>query len=410
MHNQDIGDLEWMISLVDEVRSEVTKIGNDLADLSHAIHGHPELRFEEFFASSLIVEYLESENFEVTTSIAGMDTAFRAERRFGESGPTIGIFCEYDALPGIGHACGHNIIAAAGAGAGVVVSRWLQKNNSFSGRVVVVGSPGEEGGGGKIRLMAAGALAEFDAMVMVHPSSYNAVDRKNLGRIALDINFEGQAAHAAAAPELGRNALDGATLLLNAIALLRQQIRTDSRIHAIVSDGGQAVNTIPEKAQVKLFIRSPDEKYLRERLEKAIYDCAEGCAKATGTLVEIVESSPPYMSILPNPVLASLGRRAFELIGRTINEKFDRPISFASTDMGNVSRIVSSIHPYICVNSNSVVHTREFEKVANSKSGDLAVCDGATVLAAIVLSLITRPNLVEEAKRAFIQTRDSECR
>lgn len=393
-------DTKWIADMALQLKEEVEELKADLIELSHAIHDNPEIRFEEFQASELITQYLEKMGFWVTKGIGNMPTAFRAERKFGNGGPTIGVFCEYDALADIGHACGHNIIATAGAGAGVAVCNWLDKNELQNGKIVVVGSPAEEGGGGKVFLINAGELDDFDAMVMVHPAGFNALERPNLGRLSLEFSFTGKPSHAAAAPELGVNALDGAALMLMAVGLLRQQLRSDSRVHAIIVDGGQSVNVIPERAKVKLFIRSADEEYLRGRLLNAIRDCGNGCALATGCTLEIEEVAPAYQSIVTNPVLAELTQAAFEAIGRRIDLP-DGPTSAGSTDMGNVSRVVPSIHAYISVAPELTIHTHDFEQAAGSASGDSAAIDGATVLATVIASLITRPALVQEARSAF---------
>lgn len=391
----------WIADLASEMKSEAEELRADLVELSHAIHDNPELRFEEYQASSLLTKYLEKMGFLVTAGIGDMPTAFRAERQFGEGGPTIGVFCEYDALPDIGHACGHNIIASAGAGAGVAACNWLDKNGPFNGKVVVVGSPGEEGGGGKVFLINAGELDEFDAMVMVHPSGYNAVNRPNLGRMSLEFTFTGRPSHAAAAPDLGVNALDAATLMLVAVGLLRQQLRPDSRVHAIMVDGGQAVNIIPERAKVKLFIRSADGEYLQERMFKAVTDCAKGCALATGSSVKIEEVAPAYKPIITNPVLGDITQAAFEAIGRPIDPLPSKPTSAGSTDMGNVSRVVPSVHGYISVVPGLAIHTHDFEEAAGLAAGEEATVDGASVLATVIASLIVRPELVKDAKSAF---------
>lgn len=394
-------DTAWVAGIARDMKEEVELLREDLVQLSRSIHATPELRFEEHESSKLIQQYLKKQGFSVTGGIADMPTAFRAERRFGTGGPTIGVFCEYDALPDIGHACGHNIIASAGAGAGVAASSWLEKNGVVNAKVVVMGSPGEEGGGGKVFLINAGQLKDFDAMAMVHPSGYNAVDRPNLGRISLEFSFTGKPSHAAAAPDLGVNALDAATLMLVAVGLLRQQLRPDSRLHAIIVDGGQSVNIIPERAKVKLFIRSADETYLRERMLDAVSNCAKGCALATGCTVEIEEVAPAYQPIITNPVLGSLAATAFETIGRPIDPLPNKPTSAGSTDMGNVSRVVPSVHGYISVSPGLVIHTHDFEEAAGSEVGDEAVVDGAAMLATVVASLATHPELVDEAKAAF---------
>lgn len=394
-----IRDYSWIPGVTAGARGHVEQLSDDLSSLSHDIHAQPELRFAEHSAAKRLVGLL-SRDFDVTTDIAGMPTAFRAERVFGTGGPTIVVFCEYDALPGIGHACGHNIIAAAGAGAGIAAARSLAERGAV-GRLVVLGSPGEEGGGGKVRLVEAGALDGVDAAVMVHPAGFDAVSRTNLGRVSLEATFIGRASHAAAAPELGRNALDAATLLLVAIGLLRQQLRPDSRVHANVVDGGDSINVIPEHARVSLFIRSTDAAYLRGRLYHAVRDCVLGAAMATGTAGELEEVAVAYEPVRTNPVLADVAAMAFAEIGRPIDEDSGRSGPAGSTDMGNVSQIVPAIHPYIRVAPGLAIHTREFAEAAATAQGDRAVLDGATLLATIVTGLFTRPALLSEVRAAF---------
>jgi amidohydrolase len=395
-----LADTSWLPGVTAGVRGHVRTAERDLLALSHAIHAEPELRFAEHAASARVAGFLAERDFAVTRDVAGMPTAFRAERTFGSGGPTIVVFCEYDALPGIGHACGHNIIAAAGAGAGLAAANWLAEHDG-NGRLVVLGSPGEEGGGGKVRLVEAGELDGVDAAVMVHPAGFDAVSRTNLGRVSLDATFTGRASHAAAAPEEGRNALDAATLLMVAIGLLRQQLRTDSRVHANIVEGGEAINVIPERSRVSLFIRSTDAGYLRGRLYEAVRDCVLGAALATGTTGELTEVAIAYQPVLTNPVLADLAERAFAEIGRPIDKENGRSGPAGSTDMGNVSQVVPAIHPYIRVAPGLNIHTREFAAAAADGPGDRAVRDGATMLATVVAGLFTRPALVTEARAAF---------
>lgn len=390
------------------VRGQVTALADDLLAMSHAIHDKPELRFEEHHASALLRDFLAGEGFAVRAGVAGMPTAFRAERRFGPGGPAIAVFCEFDALPGLGHACGHNIIATAGVGAAAAAGRWLAGRLAApetagrppAGTLVVLGSPGEEGGGGKVRLVEAGELAGIDAAIMVHPAGFDSVARTNLGRISLRATFTGHASHAAAAPEHGRNALDAATLLLVAIGLLRQQVRSDSRIHAKVAEGGDSINVIPERSVVELFIRSPDSGYLRGRLLDAVRDCVAGSALATGTTWELVEPAPAYDPVRPNPVLARLAAAAFAQVGRKVDPAAVSG-NAGSTDMGNVSQVVPALHPYLRVVPGLAIHTREFAAAARAEDGDRAVLDGAAMLGTMASALLTAPALVTAAKAAF---------
>ncbi|MGH3272759.1 MAG: M20 family metallopeptidase [Streptosporangiaceae bacterium] len=388
----------WLSDLTAEIAARTATAGPDLIALSHAIHARPEVRFQEHHAAASLAAFLGGQGFSVTAGVAGMDTAFLATRVFGVGGPTIGVFCEYDALEGIGHACGHNIIAAAGAGAAVSAARWLEQRGDAPGRIVVIGSPGEEGGGGKARLIGAGALAGVDASVMIHPASRDVVHRPSLGRIAFEATFTGRAAHAAAAPHEGLNALDAATLTLVSIGLLRQQMRPDSRVHAIVVEGGDAVNVIPERSRLRVFVRSGDPQYLRGRLAPAVLNCVAGAAMATGTTVEMTEAAPAYDPMNSNPVLADLARDAFMAVGR---EPAILSTPGGSTDMGNVSQLMPVIHPYIGVTPGLSLHTRDFAAAAGSPDADRAVLDGATILGALLAALLARPRLVTDARQAF---------
>jgi amidohydrolase len=396
----------WLPALADDLRTRVDGMAAELLTLSHEIHGRPELRFTEHFASRQLVTRLTDAGFAVETGVAELETAFRAERVFGTGGPTIAIFCEFDALPEIGHACGHNIIASAGLGAALAVAQWLDEHGG-NGRLVVFGSPGEEGGGGKVLMVDAGLLSDVDVAVMVHPAGFDAVSRTNLGRVSLEATFTGRASHAAAAPEGGLNALDAATLLLVAIGLLRQQLRSDSRLHANIAEGGDSINVIPERSRVKLFIRSPDPDYLRGRLYSALRDCVLGSALSTGTNSELVEVAPAYDPVSANPALAELAGHAFAAAGRPIDPLTGTSGPAGSTDMGNVSQVVPAIHPYVCVAPGLAIHTRDFATAAAGPDGDRAVLAGATVLATTVAGLFQQPELVERAKNEFDRVRSA---
>jgi amidohydrolase len=399
-------DRQWITELAAETGTRTAVIGPELVALSHAIHARPELRFEEHDAVAALQAFLGGRGFPVTAGVAGMDTAFLATRVFGEEGPTVGVFCEYDALPGIGHACGHNVIAAAGAGAAVSAAQVLEARGVTSGRIVVIGSPGEEGGGGKARMIDAGALAGLDAAVMIHPAGFDIVERPLLGRVSLEVTFTGRAAHAAGSPDEGLNALDAATLMLVSIGLLRQQLRPSARVHAIVAEGGEAVNVIPERSRLKVFVRSPDTEYLRGRLQTAVENCARGAAMATGTTAEIAEVAPAYEPLNSNALLADLAREVFIAVGR---ESAAVPAPGGSSDMGNVSQVLPAIHPYICIRPGLSMHTRDFAAAAESPDADRAVTDGATILGSVLAALLVRPELVEDAKKAFDGTRPSRA-
>jgi amidohydrolase len=391
---------DWLPPLAADLTARVDERVDELIVLSHDIHDHPELGFTEHHAAERLAAALAAAGFATKTGVAALPTAFRAERVFGTGGPTIAIFCEFDALPEIGHACGHNIIATAGLGAALAVAERLAEQGG-NGKLVVLGSPGEEGGGGKVLMAGAGELSDVDVAVMVHPAGFDAVSRTNLGRVSLEAVFTGRASHAAAAPEHGLNALDAATILLVAIGLLRQQLRTDSRLHANLVEGGDAINVIPERSKVKLFIRSPDVGYLRGRLFDGLRDCVSGAAIATGTTYELSEVAPAYDPVRTNPVLAELATQAFAALGRPIDPVTGTSGNAGSTDMGNVSQIVPAMHPYICVTPGLAIHTRDFAAAARDTDGDRAVRDGASLLAITVAALFDHPDLVDRAKAEF---------
>ena len=386
-------------------RDQCRKYSDELLAISKEIHANPEIRFEERRASNLDSKSLTRHGFVVEMGLAGMDTAFRAERNLGPGGPTIVVCCEYDALPGLGHACGHNIIATAGAGAGIVASDILDEMEIRSGTIVVLGCPAEEGGGGKVKLIDDGQFEGVDAALMIHPAGSDEIVRPNLGRLSLEVSFSGKASHASSAPELGVNALDAATLFLVAIGLLRQQLRSDSRIHAIVVEGGDAVNVIPERSLLKVFVRSPDTTYLRDRLDLAVRRCAEGAAVATGSAVSVLEVAPPYEPMRPNVSLSRVLRESFIALGRHPADSLAGTggmESAGSTDMGNVSQVVPAVHPYIGIGTGLAGHTREFESAAGAESGELATLDGAAILSAAVVELMRSSDLRDRVTKEFM--------
>ena len=377
-----------------------------LVEIAEDIHAHPEIRWEERYSSALLADELEKEGFTVERGYAGLETAFVARwstEGAGEGDPTLAFFCEYDALEGIGHACGHNIIAAAGLG-GALLTRDALASGGAQGfpttaaHLVVVGSPAEEGAAGKVPMIEAGVLDGVDVAMMVHPSGYNETGFAAMGRVAMDVSFAGRASHAAATPHDGVNALDAATLSLTAIGLLRQQLKDGARVHAIVTDGGHAPNIIPESAGVRVFVRSLEKDYLMDTLVPKVRACFEGAAIATGCTVEITSPTPAYENMRNNPVLASLAGEVFAAVGR--EEATDASFG-ASTDMGNVSHVVPSMHPMLELEHGIANHTREFTAAALGEKADAATVDGALVLAATALQLLARPDLIEQAKQAF---------
>lgn len=372
-----------------------------LVDVAADLHAHPEIRFTETHAAARLTAELELAGFAVERGFARLETAFVGRWSTpgaGADAPTIAIFCEYDALEEIGHACGHNVIAAAGLGAGMLVKDALVAS-PVPAHLVVIGSPGEEGAAGKVPMIDGGVLDGVDLAIMVHPSGSDAVRGSSLSRVALDVDFHGKAAHAAGAPEIGRNALDAATLSLTAIGLLRQQMTDDVRIHAIITNGGQAPNIIPEHAALRIFVRAGDREHLLSDVVPRVRACFDGAALATGTTVEIAENTPPYFSLRSNVTLVDVAEAAYGVLGRELEPD---PTLAGSTDMGNVSHVVPSIHPMICLARDVAPHTREFAAAAGSAElAPPAIADGAVMLAATALSAFRDPAIVADAKATF---------
>jgi amidohydrolase len=379
------------------VAEEVERRADVLVDASHQIHAHPELCFEERFAHDLLTSLLEADGVRVERGVHGMDTAFEA--RAGSEGPTIAVICEYDALPGIGHACGHNIIGTAGLGAGLAAAALAEE---LGGRVVIMGTPAEEGGGGKVPFIEAGAFDDVDAAMMVHPAGADLTAMTTIAIQQLWVTYEGRAAHAAAFPWKGRNALDAAVLGYVNVAALRQHIRPDERVHGIFTEAGDKPNIVPAHTAAQWYVRSPTLPQL-EDLKARVLTCLEAGAASAGCTMQHEWKDPAYADLVDNPALVDLYAANAGTLGRVYlhPSASDTPV-VGSTDMGNVSHVVPSIHPTIKVAPSHVsIHTPEFTAYAASPDGDRAVIDGAKALAMTVVDLWLRPDVLDEAKQAF---------
>ena len=366
-----------------DVFNEIDARAETLIDISHRIWDHPELCFEEHFAHDLLCDTLASEGITVERGACDMPTAFVAEA--GTSGPTIGVVCEYDALPGIGHACGHNIIAAAGLGAGLALAASAKK---LGGRVRILGTPAEEGGGGKVYMIERGAFDDIDAAMMVHPADRELLYMSSLAVSTIRATYAGRASHASAAPEAGRNALDAAVMGYMGVAALRQHISDNQRVHGIFTDGGAKPNVVPARAETLWFVRSPDSAGLNA-LEERVSCCLQAGAHSAGCEVDLSSADmPPYDAIRGNSAFGALYAANASRFGRHPADPDSQERVSGSTDMGNVSQVVPSIHPIIKVAPDGVpIHTPEFTEHTGSLAGDAAVIDGAKMLAATALDL-----------------------
>src|SRR5437764_2052285 len=324
----------------DRLLAEVDRHADALIAASHRIHEHPELLFEERFAAELLCDMLEGAGLKVERGAYGLETAFAA--RAGSDGPTIAVLCEYDALPGIGHGCGHNIIATAGLGAGLAAAALA---DAAGGRVLILGTPGEEGGGGKVLMAEAGAFEGVDAAMMVHPAGHDLLQMNAIAIATWEVEYFGQEAHAAAFPHRGRNALDAAVLGYNAVAALRQHIQPNERIHGVFTKAGDKPNIVPDHTVAEWYVRSGTITSLQP-LKERVLACLEGGATAAGCRMEHRATCPEYSDLRTNGPMADLYRANAERLGRQPSGSGQ---VVGSTDMGNVSYLVPSIHPMIKV-------------------------------------------------------------
>jgi len=381
--------------LKEKLRAELEIRRSELVRLSLNIHDNPELGFQEVKAASWLSDYLKSNGFSVERNIAGLATAFRAV--YGEGKPRVAVLAEYDALPGLGHGCGHNIIAASAVGAGVA-SKIVVDN--LGGSIIVLGTPGEETFGGKIDMVKAGIFDDMDVAMMVHPSILNIAMERMLASSSLEVEFFGKAAHAAVQPSQGINALEAIILAFNSVNSLRQHIKEQGRIHGIITDGGEVPNVVPAHSAAKFIIRAPDYAYLEE-LQGKVLNCFKGASLASGARLEYRWGDKVYAPIKNNVALAQLFSDNLELTGRHL-DVFDLQIPFGSSDMGNVSQVVPSMHPMVAIASPKVsLHSPEFASAAASEAGHQGLLDAAKAMAMTVVDVIGRPEVLEKIKQEF---------
>ena len=384
----------------ERLATEIDRRADRLLEVSHQIHEHPELNFEEVFAHDLLCDVLESEGVATTRHAYGLDTAFVG--RAGTTGADIAVCLEYDALPGLGHACGHNIIAAAGLGAGLAAAVLAE---DCGGRVSIMGTPAEEGGGGKVFMIREGAFDGIDAAVMVHPAGAELRGMDTLAIQQCVVTYTGAAAHAAAAPERGRNALDAAVLGYVNVAALRQHISPRERVHGVFTDGGDKPNIVPARAETTWYVRSPTVAGLAA-LKARVTTCLEAGASAAGCDMAIEWVDPPYADMVDNDPLIDRYAANAARLGRDVAAPDDRCCVVGSTDMGDVSYVVPSIHPMIQAADEGVaIHTADFARFAASPSGDRAVLDGAKAMAWTVADLWLEPGLLDAVRHAFENSR-----
>lgn len=370
---------------------ELTTVEGLIKEISRGIYQQPELGNQEFKAVQLLVTGLEQHGFNITRELAGLPTAFKAEYPGKPGGPRIAFLAEYDALPELGHACGHNLIGAASFGAGLVVSRFLKE---IPGSILVIGTPAEETNGAKVALIEAGVFEDIDITLMFHPGNCNAVEINSLAMEALEFVFQGQAAHAVACPQKEINALEALVLFFVGINALRRQLGTEAYIHGIISDGGITPNIIPERAAARFYIRARQQVQL-EHIVAKVQACAQGVASLTGATVKWFNYEASYKEMVPNPTLATLFRD--NLIALGVPNLTGLRGTQGSLDMGNVSQLVPSLHPYLMLRPGLVPHSREFTEAAGGTAGEKVLLLAVKALAWTALDLLFDPALVAKA-------------
>jgi amidohydrolase len=377
--------------IVDELREELIAV-------SRGIHAEPELNFQEIKAAARLTGAAERHGLPVARGAYGLPTAFEAE--FGRSGAAcVAILAEYDALPEIGHACGHNLIATAALGASLALAKL---GDRLPGRVRLLGTPAEEGGGGKELMARQGAFNGVDAAMMIHPFGYNLATMPTLAITAINATYHGKPAHASVQPWDGINALDALVIGYQAIAALRQHIRPTERVHGIISDGGKAANVVPERAVGVFYIRSDTARSL-EALRQRVVGCLEAGATATGARLALETPGVDYLDLATNWPLARAFQRNAETLGREFLS-LDDPVAkrAGSTDMGNVSHYVPSIHPMLAAApKDCVIHHPEFTRWSGSEMGDQAAIDGAKAMAMTALDFLVNSELRGSVRASF---------
>ena len=380
------------------IRSFIESKKSELRSLSDDIWNHPEVAYTEKYAVARVRDFMKSQGYEITAPYCGIETAFRCE--YGsDNGPVFAFAAEYDALPEIGHGCGHNLICMAGIAAFLAAAELL-KTKKIPGKVVLFGTPAEEGGGGKVKMVEAGCLKGIDAVVMTHPSAKNSPDPGSTANLGLEIIFHGKAAHAAGAPEKAINALDAVQLLFTAVSYFRQQLPEHARIHGVILDGGIVPNVIPDLTRCRFYLRSGIDSW-SQVLEKRFRDMVRGAELMTGCTADIKPFRPPYRSRKPNAVLNEEFIRSMKELGMkiTMPEHQGR----GSSDFGNFSQLIPGIHPYFAVSDTMEPpgHSVDFCTCAGQDAGFENGLNSAASLAHIGYRFLTEPDFRAAVKEDF---------
>ncbi|MBI4667241.1 MAG: M20 family metallopeptidase [Nitrospinae bacterium] len=379
------------------IASAVAALAKDAHSINKEIFDNPELCYEEKRACKLVSGYLAARGFKVTTPAGGMETAFVATHKGKGPGPRIAILAEYDALPELGHACGHSMIAASACAAATGI---IQAAPDHPGELMVIGTPAEEGGGGKIRLIEKGVFKNVDAAIMTHPSNKTRVVARMYAIADLGFSFRGKAAHAAAFPHDGVNALDAGVVFYNAVSALRQQIKDEARVHGIFTHGGDAPNIIPEKVEMRFYVRALDKEYFAA-LKRKVVECARGAAKAAGCTVSVKERAFAYDPFYPSYPMGDAFRKNMAALG-VAEDGFSETDEIGSSDIGNLSQVVPTLHPeYAIGGRDDINHSRNFLAAVMSGHGAKAMMGMAGAMAMTVYDLLADPGLMTRVATEF---------
>ncbi len=376
---------------------------DSLVELSLAIHANPELAYHERDAALRLTQYLEGDGFQVAHHYRGVETAYRADARGKGAGPRVAILAEYDALADLGHGCGHNLIAMIGTAAAVAVREVIEE---LPGSVAAIGTPAEEGGGGKVALLRAGGFDDVDVAMMIHPTTgRNLAGRHSLASNRVVVEYFGRAAHAASQPDQGINALDAMIQLFNGVNAMRQQLRPDARVHGIIAKGGSAANVIPEHTLGRFSVRALDRRYQQEVLRR-FTACAEGAATATGTTVKVtVDENAGYENMVFSTPMAERWASHMRSLGAQVFDTRDDE-RVGSTDMGNVMQVLPGIHPYVAISNDTIPgHSTAFRDQAKTPEALERALVASKALTLTALDVLTDPALLRDARAEFEERR-----
>lgn len=383
-----------------QLKQYLETIQNKLWEMSDSLYHDPELGDQEYKSMEKLVTFLKEHHFAVETGIVGRSTSFKAVYDSKKEGPTIAYLSEYDALPGVGHGCGHNMIGTMSAGAGVLLSKMVDE---IGGRVVVLGTPAEETNGAKVPMAEQGIFDDIDVAMILHPADESYESGDSLAMDAIQFEYSGQSSHAAASPEKGINALDAVIQLFNGINALRQHVTSDVRIHGIIKEGGVAANIVPDKAVAQFYVRAKNRSYLDEVVQK-VKNIAHGAELVTGAKVEITNYELSYDNMLTNQTLSELFTE--NLLATGVKKVLKAKDTYGSIDMGNVSHVVPAIHPYIGLDSPGLVaHTKEFADITITENSHQILSKGALALASTGYELLTNKEIFEKVVNEFLETK-----